>query len=149
MRRVVLVAVVISFGLLLCLRSNAEPGRKKAPADQVKNESKLITVTYAVADLVVPIAYNLEEAVDGKQSGKTTQEATLMRLICATVAPNSWEKVNAWGKEDAQTAIQFYPLGMGLVVRQSLEVQEEIAALLVSLRRLQDVQVSMDIRIRF
>ncbi len=145
MRRFILFAAVISLGLAFSLDANADSGPKNSaatPAAETKQTTKLVTVTYPVADLVVPIAYNLDAA----KPKEATQEAALIRLICATVAPNCWEKVIAPDKADQQTAIEFYPLGMGLVVRQTPQAHAEIAALIASLRRLQDIQVAMDIR---
>ena len=61
-------------------------------------------------------------------------ENALIRLICSVVSPESWRK------NDNRASIEFFPLGMGLVVRQTKEVQQEIAALLASLRRLQELR---------
>ncbi len=69
-----------------------------------------------------------------------TMENALIRLICSVVSPESWRK------NDNRASIEFFPLGMGLVVRQTKEAQQEIAALLASLRRLQEVEVSMELR---
>jgi len=164
MRRVLVFAGLVSVGLFLCLNSQADQGEKKAPdtpADLSQGEPKLVTVTYSVADLVVPIAYNLDapKAQDegrnnaandpnGAQPPKfldvktpyVTQENALIRLICSVVAPESWRK------NGNRATIEYFPLGMGLVVRQTKEAHEEIAALLAGLRRLQDVQVAMEVR---
>jgi type II secretory pathway component GspD/PulD (secretin) len=72
--------------------------------------------------------------------GETIQDL-LMGLIQSTIATNSWS--NAGG----QGTIQYYPLGMALVVNQTQEVQEDVAALLASLRRLQDLEVAIEMRL--
>jgi type II secretory pathway component GspD/PulD (secretin) len=70
-----------------------------------------------------------------------TMEHLLMDLIKNTVAQNSWSDVGG------PAAIQYYPLGMALIVNQTLEVQEEVAALLQALRRLQDLEVAIEMRL--
>lgn len=70
-----------------------------------------------------------------------TMEHLLMDLIKNTVAQNSWNEVGG------PAAIQYYPLGMALIVNQTLEVQEEVAALLQALRRLQDLEIAIEMRL--
>src|SRR5205085_10723216 len=65
-----------------------------------------------------------------------TQEDALMRLICSVVAPESWRR------NGNRATIEYFPMGMGLVVQQTSQGHEEIAALLNGLRRLQDVEGS-------
>jgi type II secretory pathway component GspD/PulD (secretin) len=72
---------------------------------------------------------------------KNTIEEVLMKLITNTVAPHSWEEVGGPGK------IDYYPIGMALVVNQFEDVQEQIADLLDQLRRLQDLEVAIEVRI--
>src|SRR5262249_7046217 len=69
-----------------------------------------------------------------------TMQTLLIDLIKNAVAKNSW--ADAGGKGE----IQYYPLGMALVVNQTLEVQEEVAALLNALRRLQDLEIAVEMR---
>src|SRR5262249_7691690 len=59
-------------------------------------------------------------------------EDLLVDLIQNSIAPSSWSHVGG------QATIQYFPLGTALVLNQTMEVQEEIAALLQSLRRLQE-----------
>jgi type II secretory pathway component GspD/PulD (secretin) len=70
-----------------------------------------------------------------------TLEDLLINLIQNTVAQNTWKDVGGQG------SIQYYPLGMALVVNQTQEVQEDVAALLASLRRLQDLEVAIEMRL--
>ena len=43
--------------------------------------------------------------------------------------------------------IDYHPLTMSLIVNQTPDVQEQVADLLIELRRLQDMEVSLDVRI--
>src|SRR5262245_28018347 len=123
-------------------------------------EAPLRQVIYSVADLVVlaPTLPNLElEPLPCKTNtsgspvlearyipwcrgltpaGKTL-ENELVQLVTTTVAPDSWSTAGGQG------TINYYPLGMALVVNQTLAAQEEIFALLEALRRMQDVQVAL------
>jgi type II secretory pathway component GspD/PulD (secretin) len=51
----------------------------------------------------------------------------------------------SWGCE--RGTIQYFPLGMALVVNQTPAVQEEVRELLAALRRLQDVEVAVTVRV--
>jgi type II secretory pathway component GspD/PulD (secretin) len=64
----------------------------------------------------------------------------LMRLIMNTIAPLTWRDVGGQG------TIEFYPLGMALVITQTPDIQEQVAELLGALRRLEDQQVSVEVR---
>lgn len=84
--------------------------------------------------------------VGGSQFGtgpgaKQTIEDQLMKLITATIEPESWSDMGGKGQ------IQYYPLGMGLVVAQTQDIQEQVADLLQALRRLQDLEVAIEIRL--
>ncbi len=78
-------------------------------------------------------------ATSQRVAPKTTQRR-LMKLIQDTVQPKSWHK------RGGQGTITYYPLGMALVVNQKPDVQEQIADLLATLRRLQDVEVAVEVR---
>ncbi len=64
----------------------------------------------------------------------------LIDLIQSTVAADSWDVVGGQG------AIRPFETNLSLVVRQTQEVHEEIADLLEQLRRLQDLQVTIEVR---
>jgi type II secretory pathway component GspD/PulD (secretin) len=70
-----------------------------------------------------------------------TLEELLMRLIRSTIAPDSWSDVGGKG------TIQYFPLGMALVVNQTQDIQEQIVDLLQALRRLQDLEVAIELRL--
>ncbi|MEM7315415.1 MAG: hypothetical protein AAF497_19920, partial [Planctomycetota bacterium] len=65
---------------------------------------------------------------------------TLMELIQTTVAPETWEEVGGTG------SIAPFPTNLSLVVAQTQEVHEKIVDLLAQLRRLQDLQVTIEVR---
>jgi general secretion pathway protein D len=113
--------------------ADAGPRRGELPA----RKPEVVQVVYSVADLVVPI-----DVPQGDQRAPSaTLEGRLMELIRSTVAPSSWQEAGGPG------SVQYYPLGMALVVSQTRAVQEEVADLLAALRRLQDVEVCVEMRI--
>jgi type II secretory pathway component GspD/PulD (secretin) len=69
-----------------------------------------------------------------------TVEDTLIKVIMTTIAPESWAEMGGKG------TIAYYPTGHGLVVKQTQDIQEQIADLLAALRRLQDLEVAIEIR---
>ena len=65
---------------------------------------------------------------------------SLIELITTTIKPDTWEEVGGSG------AIQEFEGTLSLVVTQTQDVHEEIADLLEQLRRLQDLQVTIEVR---
>ena len=65
---------------------------------------------------------------------------SLIELIQTTIAPNSWEEVGGPG------AIQEFEGTLSLVVSQTQDVHDQIADLLEQLRKLQDLQVTIEVR---
>jgi type II secretory pathway component GspD/PulD (secretin) len=72
--------------------------------------------------------------------GETIQDL-LMDLIKATIQPQTWKDMGGPGE------VRYYPLGMALVVNQTQEVQGEILALLAALRRLQELEIAIEMRV--
>jgi Flp pilus assembly secretin CpaC len=101
------------------------------------SEPALETVTYSVADLVIPI--NMEPG--DKKNDLPSREDELMKLIRATVAPQTWSD------KGGQGTMQYFSIGMGLVIQQTPERHEKIRSLLADLRRLQDMEVAVEIRL--
>jgi general secretion pathway protein D len=66
---------------------------------------------------------------------------SLIDLIVSTVAHDSWME-NGTGEGE----IQPFPTNLSLVISQTQRVHEEIADLLEQLRRLQDLQVTIEVR---
>jgi type II secretory pathway component GspD/PulD (secretin) len=77
------------------------------------------------------------------QSARTqgqTMENVLIATIKNTVAPGSWSDMGGPG------TIDYFPLGMALVINQTPDIQEQVAELLAALRRLQDIEVAVEVR---
>ena len=82
------------------------------------------------------------EATDGR-SGSRPQAPdfnSLTELLTSTIAPDSWDSVGG------QASVRHYETTLSLVIRQTQKVHEEIADLLDQLRRLQDLQVTIEVR---
>src|SRR5262249_47776350 len=111
--------------------------RQMQPVEASRGEEpKLVVVAYPVADLVVPI--DMEPGTSNKRD-KDTLENKLMETIKQSIAPRSWTA--------GEGTIQYYPLGMALVVTQTPAVQEEVQALLAALRRAQDCEVAVEFKL--
>lgn len=106
-----------------------------AVAPMPPDAEPLVHRVYPVADLIVP-----NRAVTASQSEVKTLEKRLMALLQTSVAPESWQTAGGTGRVD------YYPLGMALVVRQTAARHAEIQDLLAALRRLQDVEVTVEVR---
>jgi general secretion pathway protein D len=77
---------------------------------------------------------------DALGGGTQADFDTLIDLITTTIEPDSWEDVGGPG------AIDGFPTNLSLVVSQTQDVHERIADLLEQLRRLQDLQVTIEVR---
>src|SRR4029079_496784 len=64
----------------------------------------------------------------------------LISLIHNVISPNSWSDVGGSG------TIEYMPIGLALVINQTPDVQEQVADLLETLRRLQDLEVAVEVR---
>ncbi len=65
---------------------------------------------------------------------------SLLELITSTVQPQTWDQVGGPG------SIASFETNLSVVVSQTQDVHEEIADLLEQLRRLQDLQVTIEVR---
>jgi type II secretory pathway component GspD/PulD (secretin) len=74
-----------------------------------------------------------------RQPGQSMEDI-LIRLISETIEPYSWADKGGTGK------IEYYPLGMSLVVSQTPDIQEQVQQLLDRLRELQELQVTVEVR---
>ena len=72
--------------------------------------------------------------------GRQTDFQSLIDLIQSTIAPTTWDVVGGNG------AIKAFETNLSLVVNQTQEVHEKLADLLEQLRRLQDLQVTIEVR---
>jgi len=106
-----------------------------------QSSERMKIVTYSVADLVAPIA-GLDYPQEAREEEQTkTKEAWLMKKITTTVAPRTWSEFGGIG------SIQYYPLGMALVVNQTPEIHALIEDLLTTMQRVQNVEVQVAIHV--
>ena len=79
--------------------------------------------------------------IPGGMGGATMADFdTLINLITTTIKPETWEAIGGPG------SIEGFPTNLSLVISQTQEVHEQIADLLDQLRRLQDLQVTIEVR---
>jgi len=71
--------------------------------------------------------------------GQTIEEL-LINVIQSMIAPDSWSDVGGKG------TIKYFPIGLALVVNQTQDIQEQVADLLAALRRLQELEVAIEMR---
>ena len=76
----------------------------------------------------------------GLGGGSQADFDSLIELITTTIAPDSWTEIGGEG------SISPYENNLTLVVSQTQEVHEDIVDLLEQLRRLQDLQVTIEVR---
>ena len=76
----------------------------------------------------------------GAGGGTAPDFDTLIDLITQTVAPPTWDHNGGKGSVAAR------PANLSLVISQTQEVHEEIVDLLEQLRRMQDLQVTIEVR---
>lgn len=108
--------------------------------------AKPVTRVYPVLDLVLPVANapapgcGSSKMATRQQPGtcpnaaarqcpKGTVEDVLIKLITDTIAPRSWANKGGSG------TIDFFPLGMAVVVTQPPAIQKRVAALLAALQQ--------------
>jgi type II secretory pathway component GspD/PulD (secretin) len=115
------------------LALHIDPAAAQAAPAKAK-PSSMRTMTYPVADLVVPMPN------DAKAKGKT-KERELMTMIQNVIAPKSWRQAGGDGR------IQYFPATMSLVVSANAEIHAELGAMIEALRRLQDTQVCLELRV--
>jgi general secretion pathway protein D len=77
----------------------------------------------------------------GMGAGANADFDSLIDLITGTVATDTWAEGGAGSAE-----IRPFPTNLSLVISQTQEVHEQIADLLQQLRRLQDLQVTIEVR---
>jgi type II secretory pathway component GspD/PulD (secretin) len=82
---------------------------------------------------------NLKAGMRAPGQTDTLQEL-LINMIKHAVAPTTWADVGGKG------TIDYFPLGMALVINQTPDVQEQVQDLLDALRRLQDLEVAVEVR---
>ncbi|HEV7221274.1 MAG TPA: hypothetical protein VGN42_01135 [Pirellulales bacterium] len=109
-------------------------------------KSELYAVTYATADLIMPIGKTVPLASSKAAQNEPSEPIepdfdSLIEFIQSRVRPESWEINGGPGK------IQKYPNNLALVISQTPQVHAEIAALLAALRKAADRQIALETKI--
>lgn len=76
----------------------------------------------------------------GRARNQSADFDGLSELITSVVRPESWDTLGGNG------VVKTNPSTLSLVIRQTQAVHDEIAELLKQLRRLQDLQVTIEVR---
>ncbi|HJT78121.1 MAG TPA: hypothetical protein VJ739_13035, partial [Gemmataceae bacterium] len=132
-----------------------------SPAARAGDDAKLVTRTYPVADLIVPVPHDINLVCNRSEKGtpppggwllypaegpakgsapQKRQEDQLIRQIMRAVESATWQANGGAG------TIDYYPLAMTLIINQRPRVHERIAALLADLRRAQNTEVALEVR---
>ena len=109
------------------------------PLPPRKRSKQVYLQVYNVADLVIPIPQSIRDP-KAVSAAVFADIDRLIELITSTVAPESWDSLGGPGE------IEPFATNLSLVASQSSEIHEEIAELLEQLRRLRDVQVTLQAR---
>ncbi|MCC7085345.1 MAG: general secretion pathway protein GspD [Pirellulales bacterium] len=86
------------------------------------------------------VPQNVPFGPGGLQGGSQADFDPLIDLITGTIATSTWSELGGPGTIDG------FDTTLSLVVSQTQEVHEQIADLLTQLRRLQDLQVTIEVR---
>ena len=97
----------------------------------------MVVKTYSVGDLVVP----LPKAGQPANQLPKTLEVQLIQSITTAVQPKSWKAAGGVGTLD------YFPLGMALVVSAAPEVHQELAKYLDSVRQMNDLQIVVELKV--
>ena len=112
------------------------PCPDKPPAHCPPRDDGVIqTRTYAVADLVIPVPNFASSTAPQRVKADFKP---LIDLITSTVEPSSWSCVRGRG------TITTVPTNLSLIIEQTASVHQEISELLGQMRRLQDIQVTVE-----
>jgi general secretion pathway protein D len=123
---------------------NLPPAAPAAPVQQTAAAVPASPKSWSAGTPASPMPCPTGAATPAVSSPATVPQGTLekrlIQLLTSRVAPESWNARGGPGTAD------YYPLGMALVVNQTPEVHKQIRHLLESLRKLQDVEVALEVR---
>ena len=137
-----------------------------AMAQKAANNFNGITSPIALADPVIGTNNGSPVVKDNQKVVSESDMMPLINLITNTIAPGTWRITDPSGKADSAAygmggafggaggeadvaqpgSITPFMLSISLIIRHTAEVHEEVAELLKQLRRLQDLQVSIEVR---
>ncbi|HEY3963770.1 MAG TPA: M56 family metallopeptidase [Planctomycetaceae bacterium] len=144
--------------LVQAVRRTVSPAPQPAPATGAapqpvagnKDAKEFQTRVYAVADMAysfhgwvtVPLFGREPAGAETSSPEKPVIDLDPVRkLIETTVAPQTWKSAGGTAQ------IELYSETLSLIIRQTPEVHQQIATLLRDLRREQDLQVALEIRL--
>jgi general secretion pathway protein D len=120
-------------------------GRRQQPDQATANDNVLAQQFNAVpgagAGGLTPSTVPIGAGPGGMGGGANADFDSLIDLIVSTVATETWAE-NGGGEAEVRP----FPTNLSLVISQTQAVHEEIADLLEQLRRLQDLQVTIEVR---
>ena len=114
--------------------------RNGAPNQGMVSPTVLAQMPTAQAGTTAPTSMPIGFGPGGLGGGAMADFDSLIELITTTVAPESWDDVGGPG------SIAPFETNLSIVVSQTQEVHEEIVDLLEQLRRMQDLQVTIEVR---
>jgi type II secretory pathway component GspD/PulD (secretin) len=128
---------LLTTGLLVAAASAQQPVPCLPPtASTTATQPRMVVVPYQVAELVIPVG---SPGKEGKTP--TTCEDDLIKMIQDKVSPKTWASHGGRG------TIDYFPMTMTLVISQTPDIQEQVADLLSALRRLQNTEVALEVRL--
>ncbi len=101
--------------------------------------TSMSTTVYGNGSLGAPTGYPTNGMLTSPPTA--TQERQLIGLITSTIGRSSWAEVGGPG------TIDYFPLTMSLVVNQTQDIHEQIQDLLQALRRMQDQEVAVEVKV--
>jgi hypothetical protein len=115
------------------------PGLTLNPHSKPHTPIQMTTKVFNVTDLVTPIPGCCLES--GTVKDIRTNGELLVKLVTSLCHPSAWKGMGGDG------SAEFYAIGGVLVVNQTPEVIREVEAVLTSLRKLQEIYVTTEIRV--
>jgi general secretion pathway protein D len=120
---------------------NERGGPKPAAGNDQVLAQQFNAVPGAAAGGITPATVPIGSGPGGMGGGANADFDSLIDLIVSTVSTDTWAE-NGGGEAE----IRPFPTNLSLVISQTQAVHEEIADLLEQLRRLQDLQVTIEVR---
>ncbi len=139
-------------------------GTPKSMLDQNQLQAQANAMSASGGQFAAPPSSDVQGQVGGQRSDRNIDFNPLISLIKSAVAPGTWNDIPAdamggsygqgaayggaaGGAEDtAIGSITPFYLNISLIIRHTAEVHDDIVDLLRQLRRLQDLQVSVEVR---
>jgi general secretion pathway protein D len=128
-------------GMAPAVLVNERAGQKGAAGNDQVLAQQFNAVPGAAGAGLSPATVPIGSGPGGMGGGANADFDSLIDLIVSTVSTDTWAE-NGGGEAE----IRPFPTNLSLVISQTQAVHEEIADLLEQLRRLQDLQVTIEVR---